>query len=113
MIIHILKLNDQFSQNKRVKLFRQILLILQDNINYGNEFTKVEMLNQGIHVQLLKMLQSSAQAIKQSSTSLVQASPESLKVKKSHFETKMEKDHEICQKVVELISLWLAQRSFV
>ena len=53
LIEHILSLSDKFSQNKRVKLFRQILTLLQDNIQNGSEFTKVEMLNQNLHLLML------------------------------------------------------------
>ena len=50
LIIHISNMSGQFSQNKRVKLFKQALQLIQENIQNGNEFTRNELLRNDMHL---------------------------------------------------------------
>lgn len=102
ILVHIQKLNDQFSSNKKIKLYKQILILFQDNITYGNDFTKVEMLNFDIQVVLIKILGASMTSIRQyalncQQLSQAQGDSQREKIKQSHLYSKVEKDHQINQ----------------
>ena len=65
IIKHIQTLNEdkKFSQKKRIKLYKQILTLVQDNIQNGNDFTRNELIKNQIHIQMMQILQSSITSV--------------------------------------------------
>lgn len=111
ILVHILRLNDQFSSNKKVKLFKQILALLLTNVKLGSDFSRVEMLNFDVHLVLVQILVASMTSLRQYAQNCVQLANahgdcSREMIKQSHLFSKVEKDHEINQRVVEIISEW-------
>jgi hypothetical protein len=108
LMLHIFKLNDQFSQNKRIKLFRQILILFEDNISHGTDFGKVELLNNEVHLLLLQVMSGSMPLITQySSLCSVSSSNQKEKLKQSHILSKITKDHETNSQIANIFTLWV------
>lgn len=111
ILVHILKLNDQFSSNKKIKLFKQILVLLLTNVKLGSDFSRVEMLTFEVHLVLVQILVASMTSLRQyaqNCAQLANALGDSQRemIKQQHLYSKVEKDHEINQRVVEIITEW-------